>query len=210
MRPLAVLVDTAHWLAITLWTAALVAAGVAAMGAFSTLPRIGIQMPAFRNYVETNKGNMTTESGRIAAGMMMEPVFTATDFAQIALAAIAIATLGVQVTAFQSRWPLRRPSNAIRAFCVIVATGLVSFHTIAMAPSMNSSLRDWWTEARLNLDGADAHRAAFNEKHVLADRLFRIRLGLLVVAVGCTAVAGVPPRAANGSELQNPRLARNA
>src|SRR5690606_27508887 len=130
MRAMAILIDTIHWLALTLWTAALAAAGVAAVGAFSMLPRIGLQMPAFRTYLEAQGDNVSAGSGRIAAGMMMEPIFSATDFAQIALAAITLITLGIQVTVFQHRWPLNRPSNALRSLCVIVATALVSFHTI--------------------------------------------------------------------------------
>jgi hypothetical protein len=181
--------NAAYWLALTIWVAALLSAGVAAGGVFATLPRLGLLIERFRPAL----GDNPVEHGRLAGGMVMEPIFTMTDIAQIGAACIVVFTLMVQFVVFHLPW--KSFANLLRAVCIAVAVALVVHHTFAMGPRMNRELRSFWQAAEQNDQvRMTAHRQAFDADHVLANRLFMFRLGILLLAVLASGAAFTQPR----------------
>src|SRR5687767_5170072 len=164
-----------YWLALTMWIAALVAAGIAAMNVFGTLPNLDL---TFDRFME-----MPREThGRIASGMVMEGVFRTVDVIQCAAAPIAVIALAVQLVS--SRNALRRPANLIRTLCIVVAAILFAYHAVMLAPAMNRELHAYWGAAESGqIELAESHLATFNKKHPIANTLLRTNLILLLVAV---------------------------
>src|SRR6185503_19649747 len=80
-RYLAAIAAVTYWLALTTWISVLVSAGVAAAAVFSVLPRMGVTIERFAGFDHA-------EHGRIAAGKLMEPIFTFVDIAQAAAMAL--------------------------------------------------------------------------------------------------------------------------
>lgn len=196
------LVDAVHLLSIVLWIAALAGAGIAAMGVFSTLPTLDLELKEFTPYFERAGGvpdeDLAREHGRVAGGMVMAPIFTTTDRAQNLLASIAVATLVIQLWCHRRAWPLRRTSNTLRALCVVAAAALVALHALHFAPRMNDALNGWWDAAREgDFAAAATARAAFDADHLRADALFRTRILLLLAAVALVATASVRPNDAS-------------
>ena len=193
-----------HAVALTLWIALLVAAGVAAAGAFATLPDLGISLRGYESFATGD----SSDHGRLAAGKMLERIFTAIDFAQIPLAAIALAAFALQLILSGDRW--RRPANVIRAACMVAAAALLTFHMAFIAPRMNSRLQAYWSAARAgDTDTALAHRDAFNQYHPRAELIMQSNLLLLLIAAGAAGASPVQ-RSSPSSDgpLQTPLLAR--
>jgi hypothetical protein len=176
--------NAVHWLSLTLWVAALAAAGIAAMNVFGTLPKLNLTLNEYQS--------LPPEShGRLAAGMVMEGVFFVVDLAQFVAAPLALITLLFQLSVF--RMPLRRPANLIRTLCIVVATGLFAFHATVLAPRMNRELRAYWRSAQDGeIDQAQLHLAKFNEKHPVANTLLQTNLILLLIAIASTSAAVMP------------------
>ena len=125
--------------------------------------------------------------------MVLEKVFTGSDFAQVALAFLVIVTLAIDVMVF--RGSMRRISNLIRTLCIAIATGLLAFHVFLQAPEMNRELRAYWDEARAgNVESAMEHRARFDRYHPRAEMVLQVNLFLLLIAMGASAAAVVPVR----------------
>lgn len=183
-----------YWLLLTLWIAALISAGVAAGGVFFTLQRIGLTVDAYRSAF----GDDTAEHGRLVGGMVMEPIFFATDLVQIVAGLFTLLMLALQLTVFNMRWS--QPANLLRTVCIAVAAALVVLHATGFAPRMNRELRGYWNAAQVNDQTAmTAHRQRFDNDHELANRLFTLRFGLLVLAVAGTAAAFTPHAAPRSS-----------
>ena len=118
----------------------------------------------------------------------MEGVFFVVDLVQFVVIPLVVVTLLLQLTIF--RMPLKRPANAIRTFCVLVATVLFAFHASVLAPSMNRELRAYWKAAQADeIEQAQSHLAMFNEKHPTANMLLQTNLVLVLVAIASTASA---------------------
>jgi hypothetical protein len=181
----ATIVDSLHVLALAAWLACLVSAGVAAVGVFTTLPSIDLELPRFAAYVDatTPPDRRASEFGRIAGGLVMDPVFRGTDLGQAVSAGLAVATLALQLLAFPKRWPLWRATSWLRVLLVIAAASLVAWHAAVVAPRMNEALHAWWSAAAANEHSAAAFRAAFDDDHQRADLLFRLRLVLVLAAL---------------------------
>ncbi|HMN95526.1 MAG TPA: hypothetical protein PKC43_04810 [Phycisphaerales bacterium] len=197
------LIDAIHLLSLALWLCAIAGAGIAAMGVFSTLPEVGLEVPAYRSYFERAGGvpdeELPREHGRLAGGMVMAPIFAATDRAQIILAAAAIVTLVLQLALFPAAWPLRRRSNILRTATLAAAALLLAFHAGMIAPRMDESLRGWWEGARSgDVERAAIARTAFDHDHLRADALFRARGVLVLAAIAFFATASVRPRDGRG------------
>jgi len=202
--------NAVYWLALALWASALVSAGVAASFTFATLPDLGVTIHEFAAYQPDDP----EAHGRLAAGMVLEKVFTAVDFAQVALAPLAVLTLVLQFVVFRMR--VRRLSSVIRASCIGIAIVLAGYHIFLQAPTMNRELRAYWDAARAgDVTVAEEHRAAFEEFHPRAEFIIQANLVLLLVALGASAVAFTPQNAAPSeqeasSELEPPLLARQS
>lgn len=186
-----------YWLALTLWVSALVAAGVAAAGVFSVLPKLGLSLQRFNGYDHA-------EHGRLAGGLVLEPVFTAIDIAQAIVVVLVVAMLLLQLTLF--RQPLRRPAHVVRTVCIMAAAALFVVRIMTVTPPMNRELRAYWAAAEAaSASDAAEHRKAFDALHPVASRMFNATLLLLVVAVAASAAASVPA-APLPQLLQTPQL----
>ncbi|MHC5023957.1 MAG: hypothetical protein ACYTGG_08600 [Planctomycetota bacterium] len=192
--------NTTYWLALTAWVSVIVSAGVAATGVFTTLPDLGLTLEGYQFAT-------TVESGRLAAGKVMDPIFAFVDIVQVVAAVLVLVTLSAQL--LLGAGPLRRPSNLVRTFCVAVAVALLAARLVFIAPGMNRDLRAYWSAAEAGeMESAERHRAAFDARHPTAARMFNTTLILLLVCVGSSAVALGPARRTSGPELEEPQLLR--
>lgn len=200
-------IDALHLLSLAAWMSAIVATGAAATAVFTTLPRSEVIVPAFAAHVDATAGTSEDrfrEHGRIAGGMVMDPVFRWSDRAQAGVAVLALATFFIQVTAFRQRWPLpRRPLNVLRLVCLLGAATLLAVQLGLLGPRMEQALHGWWDAARVGDSRADSLRTSFDVDHVLANRLYTLRLWLVVAAIALVAMAGVP-REQEGSVPNEP------
>ena len=106
--------------------------------------------------------------------------------------------LGLQLTLFRLPW--RRPSNVVRAGCLLVAAGLFSFYAVALAPSLNHTLRDHWAAAERG-DTAVARdlRDRFRNDHRKAELILQVNLLLVLGGLAASAVAlGPDPKPTGG------------
>ena len=175
MRAGRTLCNSVYWLALATWLGVLIAAGVAAFATFTILPRLGLELVSFRGYP-------ALEHGRIAAGKVMEPIFTFVDVVQTAAAIVVLVTVGLQTWVFRCR--ASRLFGALRVGSLVLASGLFAFRAASLSPGMNHELRAYWKAAEAGeLEVAAVHRAAFDAAHPVASNLFSVTLGLLVVAV---------------------------
>ena len=174
-RGIATACNTIYWLALTVWVGALIAAGTAAAATFRILPSMDLILPRFRAF----PGD---EHGRIAAGMVMEPLFTFVDVVQIAAAAIVVTMVAIQWLLLEDG--RRRLLNLLRVACVLLAAALLAYRAVAVTPDMNRDLRAYWAAAEAgDVEVAAAHRADFDAAHGGASDLFAATLALLVAAV---------------------------
>lgn len=203
------------WIALIAWISVLTAAAVAASNVFPTLKNMPMTLEEYAAFDPgvNAQGAEATESahGMLAAGMIMEGVFTLANMVQFVAAPIVIITLLLEFGLFGVRF--RRPANIIRMLCVAVAATLFAWHGFVQYPRMTSELRAYWADARAgNATEAILHETRFNQDHPLAQRLMEINLMLLVVTVIASAASTVErPRsvvAITTSALETPRLAR--
>lgn len=196
------LCNIVYWLALTVWVAVLVAAGVAAMSSFTTLPDpdLGVTLDRFAAFD-------AAEHGRIAAGLVMEPVFTFVDITQVAAAGVVVLMAALQMTLFRGRW--KSLMNLLRLACIAAALALLLTRVFTISPDMNADLRLYWQAAEAgNAEQALTHRASFDAMHETASTMFRWTLISLLVCVAASAVALGPRRPQHRpTELQKPQLA---
>jgi hypothetical protein len=191
--------NAVYWLALTMWAAALLTAGIAAMNVFGKLLKMKIELSGY--------GALPIEShGRLAAGMVREGVFFTVDLVQFVAAPLTVLTLLAQLSIF--RMPVRMPSNLIRSGCIGIAAALFACHVTMVAPAMNRDLRAYWTAAENGaIAEAQSHLDAFNSRHPIADTLLKTNVILLLVCVAASAAALGPTRS-HRSQFQSPRLLR--
>jgi hypothetical protein len=183
MSSLAKWINALYWLALTVWISVLISAGVAAMSAFTALPdpELGLQLDRFA-------AHDADRHGQIAAGKVMEPIFTFVDVMQLAAGSIVLLMLVVQLTVLRMSW--RRPSNLVRTVCIALAMGLFLFRAATITPGMNKDLRMYWQAAEAgDADTARAAQQSFDAAHQRARPLFDAALLLLLVGVGASAAA---------------------
>jgi hypothetical protein len=197
------LCNTIYWLALTVWIAILVAAGVAAASTFAILPDLGVSLAPFAAYPEA-------EHGRIAAGHVMEPVFAFVDVVQFGAAPVVLLMVLLQHLVF--RVPSRRVLAGLRVVAIAGAAALLAYRALALAPEMNRDLRIYWEAAEAgDVVRAEEHRARFDAAHPTASRLISSTLGLLVIALLASPATLAPVRGAEPDRprLQEPDLARS-
>lgn len=207
MSSAAKLCNVVFWLALCFWLAAPITAGIAAMTTFGTLPDMPMQLGDYAAYP-------AEEHGLLAAGQVMEKNFFVVDMIQFASVPLVIITLLLQLFVF--KMPLRRPSNVIRAGCLIVAGSLFALYAFTLAPRMNRSLRDYWQAASAGeVEQARTFQQSFQTDHPRAESILKINLFLLVIAVGASAIAMTtapgsrssdPSKSQEGSLLETPEL----
>jgi hypothetical protein len=186
-----------HWLALTAWVSVLVAAAVAATGTFSILPHLDLTVDGYAL-------TAPADHGRLAAGKVMDPIFSAVDLVQMIAAPLAILTLLIQFVAMKVPW--RSAANITRTIVLVLAAGLLAGRAVLVTPEMNSNLRAFWSASEQgDTAAAEVHRQAFDAGHAVASPLYQATLLLLVIAVGATALA-TPPRPADRSAAPLPEL----
>ena len=207
MQSLFKLCNVVYWLALAVWLAVLVTAGVSAIAVFTTLGEMNVSLEAYALF-EPDESDVPNAHAHLAAGHVLEPVFTLVDIVQFAMIPLILITLVVQFTVFKQK--IRRPANLIRTGCIVIAAGLFAFHALARAPQMNRDLQAYRDAAQHgDLTMALEHRAAFNRRHPMAEAVLNATLLLVVLATFASAVAMTPalPQRRT-SELQTPHLAR--
>lgn len=199
-----------YWLALTLWVSVLVAGAVAATGVFSKLLHTDLVLADYQAFDHT-------QHGRLIAGMIMEPIFTFIDVAQIVVAALTLLMLILQLTVVGGigggqRREWKRPSNLVRSLCIIAATLLLAFRMFTITPAMNRELRAYWRAAQVGDSArADEHRQAFERNHPRVSKMYSITLGLLLISVAASAIALGPRQSPHETESapetpEKPRL----
>ena len=184
MRPTATLLSVA----LACWFAAIAAAGAAAMAAFGSLPRMGISIPAVEAFFDGDPAEM----GRWAAGRMLAPVFTASDWVQFTMAAATV-TCTVRLVRLGGFRGLRAFRTAFIG-CIAVAAALLAWRAWT-APAMNAELFAYWKAVEDgDRDAAATARAAFDRMHGGADAVFRVNLFLVLGAIAALPAALVPGR----------------
>ncbi|MCA9290189.1 MAG: hypothetical protein KDA25_03610 [Phycisphaerales bacterium] len=193
-------VEAAYWLVLTVWTGAIVTAGVAASFAFTILPDVAMTLPDYP---------AATNPGQLAAGLLMERVFWFVDVVQFGSAAALLILLVIQLIAF--RRPGRGLSNVVRTLAILVAVASLGWRASTIAPGMNAELRAYWNAAQSVETAAEAraHQAAFDVDHPKAARWFNITFASLLLAIVASAVHTVPlvPRPRATDALEPPALA---
>ena len=207
MQSLFKLCNAVYWLALAVWLSVLVTAGVSAVAVFTTLGEMDVSLSAFAAF-EPDESVVPNAHAHLAAGHVLEPVFTLVDFVQFAVIPLMLITLIAQFTVFQQK--IRRPANLIRTGCIVIATGLFAFHALGTAPQMNRDLNAYWDAAKDgDVTAALQHREAFNRRHPMAEAVLTSNLLLVVLATFASAMAltpALPQR--RTSEMQTPHLAR--
>jgi hypothetical protein len=200
MRRAMKICNAVYWLALTIWVAALVSGGVAAAGVFSTLPKLGILLPKYQPALGTD----TAEHGRLAGGMVMEPVFTAMDWVQVAAVVFVTVALALQFTVFRMR--ITSSGHLIRAICIGGAALVMIVQMATIAPRMNRELRGVWNAVD-DRAAMESHRTAFESDHHVANSLYTTRLILLLAGVAVSGAVLGTSRTGR-SALEMPRLLR--
>jgi hypothetical protein len=199
------LCNAVYWLALVIWISMLIAAGVAAMSAFTSLPDpdLGLRLDAFDHYDASHHG-------RIAAGHVMEPIFVFVDVVSAPAIAMLLLALVLHMTYFRMPW--RSVANLVRTVVIAMAAGMFLWRVITITPEMNRDLRAYWEAARQgDVAAADRHLAAFNTNHRLARPIMDATLILLLVGVSASAIAltRAPDRGPNRN-LKVPELTRRS
>jgi len=173
--------NIAHWLSLAIWIAALASAGVAATGVFGKLLHTDLLLNEFASYDHS-------AHGRLAAGMVMEPIFTFVDLVQLVAGAVVALTLALQLMMFDM--PLKRPANLIRTVCVLIAAILLVVRMATITPEMNRELRAYWAAAKAGqVEEAGAHQQKFDRRHPVVSKMFGATFALLLVTVAASAVS---------------------
>lgn len=186
-----------YWLALIIWISALISAGVAAMNVFTVLDADNLPLT-----IERYSAVDPAEHPRLAASLVMEPVFATVDLLQFAAIPLVILTLLLQFIVF--RMNPRRFSNLLRIFLLTIAATVFVYHVTALARPMNAQLRQWWKANEAgDVAAAEIIRSEFNQRHQKADFLLKLNLLFLLGAAGASAVAFTPTRT---TRLEPPRL----
>jgi hypothetical protein len=180
------LVSILVWLCLCFWLAAAIAAGVSAAGVFAVLPDLE---PTLTPYAALP----VEVQGRIAAGLITEPIFTATDLLQGACSILLV--LGVvlhEILRMGSHRPLAR---WVWAGAIAVASILLWGRMLLLMPTMNGELRQYRATAMEgNLDATIKAREAFDALHPTASTMMETCVACLVLAIVAGAVLATPRR----------------
>tara|TARA_B100000674_G_C37741524_1_gene869105 strand:+ start:348 stop:923 length:576 start_codon:yes stop_codon:yes gene_type:complete len=179
------LLSITTWSTTALWIASMLAAAAAAIGVFSVLPELEPILPGYR-------GVAVASHGRLASGLVTEPIFTATDMCQVALSSVLLASIGIH-------WWKRIGAEHPFARWTWTATGLLAsgcfwYRMLAVMPDLNRAMQRYHTAAR---SGDEAETAlafkAFDAMHPIASTLMESTLVLVLLGLGALAVMYTRP-----------------
>lgn len=175
LRPL---LAAGWWLVLTGWVAALIAPGAAAISAFTALPALGVEVPAYAAFFADDPDG----AGRLAAGFVTHPIFLAADRIQLVLAGLAILVVFIgRGIPGSDGGTGRRLASGLPLFS---ALGCLACYLVFVAPPLAISLDDW-RAAALADDAAAASTAyqIFDPLHRSAERLMTGTLASLLVLI---------------------------
>ncbi|MBX3355062.1 MAG: hypothetical protein KF724_05120 [Phycisphaeraceae bacterium] len=173
---------------MALITVSIAAPGVAAIGAFRTLPKLGLSLPDYTAYA----GSESAVMGRIAAGMVMQPVFQMSMQATLllsfgALVAWILSQIGGAVT---PRRGITRMTNV-----AIVLLCSLSLGALFQADALRSELGAYLEQARAgDKVEAEARREVFDRRHRAAERLNGVQFATALAAVAMAGLSLLPRR----------------
>jgi len=173
-----------YWLALAIWFGSLMTVAIAAMIAFTVLPEQDLTLSAYSDY-------RPEQHGRIAAGLVLDPIFAITDVVQIVAAIVAVGMVFLQLVAFRMR--VSRPANWLRTLAILAAGGVLCYRLVVVTPPMNDALTEYRAAAMAgDVELADRLRASFQDDHTRAERLFQVTFLLVIAAMVLSASAVVP------------------
>lgn len=191
------------WLAIGIWFAMIVTAGIAAAFVFGNLKPTGLVLP----------DHPVSEAlhWRYAAGRVMIDVFFTVDIGQAVaatLGTVAIVGMAIGAPALRRRWSFR-----VQVLAFLIAIASFASYATMLAPSMNRTLRDQWAAAEAGDEvEAERLRAIFDDGHQASRGRLNLTFAGILVA-GAAAAVGAAPRGdeaggpdASDSRLEPPRL----
>ncbi len=160
--------DLFHVLALAIWLAGLLSAGLSAALIFPQMKSLHPSLPDFAQY--------SGEHWKIAGGMVANRIFLIVDSIQLPCALIALVTLGLSLLAANKApigSPERRPPLAgARILLLTLACGLLAYQLFILSPRMAINLNNFWTAAKEgNQAIADAAQAAFDADHPIASNV---------------------------------------
>jgi len=193
------LVTTAYWLVLILWIVLLFSAASVAMNAFGTLKGWTVALP------DTTGLPADHASGRYLAGFVAEPAFRTLERATLVLAPAMAVLLFLQRRLVG--WPESGWANRIREGTISLAITLAVAHLLFLAPGMAVDLAAYRAAvAAGEPEVAAARYAAFDARHVWADRLLRIEGFALLVGATISAWTLAPRRAPTRGARQTPSM----
>jgi len=179
-----------HGAALSVWIGATVVTGAAAAVAFPVMKALDPMLPGFSQYPK--------DHWAIAAGHVMYRVFALVNWLGIALSLLAcgsFACAALHARRVRSSMP-PRGRFPLRATVLGLLLALTAWNTFALSPGMNRDLRAFWDAARAGrIESADAHRAAFDERHPIASRVLGAQalLASAALILGCRAAVRRAP-----------------
>jgi len=181
-----ILLSIVTWCSMSLWMAAMVAAGVAAAGVFATLPDLNPTLPEFAALDPSLHG-------RLASGLVTEPIFTASDIAQVVLSCIVLLCILLHWTSGAGRHrPVARISWTVAG---LLAAACLWARLLLVMPRMNSELQAYRSAARNgDTELATASYDAFNALHPTASTLMETSTVLAMVAIAALSILYALPR----------------
>jgi hypothetical protein len=197
--------EALHLTALGIWTGVAAMSGGVAAVVFPATRELAPSLPDFAAFPEARHADL-------AAGWIQNRVFLLADAVQFVAAFIALATLLVLIA--WARLPLRRISSAVRVLAVGMSLGLLSYSLMILGPRMQTSLSDYWEQARAgNIQAADAHYAAFEADHPKASNaLMGTTLSTIVALVSgafsAASLGGMQRPTPRGSPIEPPALAQ--
>lgn len=171
------------WLSLSLWLAAALTAGGAAFGVFATMPELQISL--------ANYGHLPSEDqARLAAGLLTEPIFAATDILQILFSTLLL--LGVVAYWWLGMGRQRPLPRLLWTGSIALACGMLWWRIVMIMPPMNRDLRLYREAAEAGrIEVAEEARSAFEVLHPVASGMMEYGVLLLVLAILAGAAAGV-------------------
>ena len=168
----------------SLWLAVVVAGGLSAATVFTPLPPLEPQIIGY----EIDDVEMR---GRLAAGLITQPLFELADIVQLILFPLAIVIIIAQrISGLLDR---HSASQWIRIICIGLAGTFLVARFVFVNPPMHAHLDGYRDAARAgDLESARSKQTSFNEWHHTAERLWGLTGLCLIVSIAATGVSLAP------------------
>jgi hypothetical protein len=176
-----------HLLALTIWLAALLAAGLSAALIFTQMKQLQPTLPEYAAY--------TGEHWKIAGGMVANKIFVIVDYVQLSCALVAILTLGLTLQGANKAVPKYRPPLAgVRILFLSIACALFCYQLFILSQGMAVHLNNFWIAAKQgNMPVANAAQAAFDADHPTASNVLKGTAASIFVLLITSTVATSRP-----------------